>query len=112
MIQRIQTLYLLGAAVLVALTFFLPLGLFTTEAGEAVFRTYELVGADGVVEKVPSYLMFLTLVALWLPVYVIVLYKKRLTQIRFCVVEMVLLVGVVLMEAFYCYRLYSLFDET
>ena len=112
MIQRIQTLYLLGASVLMALTFFLPLGLFTTEAGEAVFRTYELVGADGVVEKVPSYLMFLTLVALWLPVYIIFLYKKRLAQIRFCVVEMVLLVGVVLMEAFYCYRLYSLFDET
>lgn len=112
MIQRIQTLYLLGAVVLMALAFFLPLALFTTEAGTATFKAYELIGTDGVVEKVPSYLMFLMLVAMWLPLYIVFLYKKRLAQIRFCVVEMVLLVGVVLMEAFYCYRLYSLFDET
>ena len=112
MIQRIQTLYLLGATILMALAFFLPLGHFMTEAGEAVFKSYELVGADGVIEKLPSYLMFIMLVALWLPVYIIFLYKKRLSQIRFCVVEMVLLVGVLLIEGLYCYRLYALFSES
>lgn len=110
MIQRIQTLYLLGAVVLMALAFFLPLALFTTEAGTATFKAYELIGTDGVVEKVPSYLMFLMLVAMWLPLYIVFLYKKRLSQIRFCVVEMVLLVGVLIIEGLYCYRLYSLFD--
>lgn len=111
MIQRIQTLYLLGASLLMAFAFFLPLGIFTTEAGEAVFKSYELVGADGVVEKIPSYLMFLTALAMALPLYIIFRYKNRLHQIRFCVVEMVLLVGVLIIEGLYCYRLYSLFDE-
>lgn len=112
MIQRIQTLYLLGAVVLMALAFFLPLALFTTEAGTATFKAYELIGIDGVVEKVPSYLMFLMLVAMWLPLYIVFLYKKRLSQIRFCVVEMVLLVGVLLVAGLYCYRLYELFAES
>lgn len=111
MIQRIQTLYLLGAAILMALLFFIPTAHLTTEAGTAVFKTYELVGADGVVEKVPSYLMFIVLVAMWLPLYIIFRYKNRLHQIRFCVVEMVLLVGTMIIEGAYCYRLYTLFDE-
>lgn len=111
MIQRIQTLYLLLAAALMALAFFLPTALFTTEAGTAVFRFYELVGADGAVEKIPSYLMFLTLVSMALPLYIIFRYKNRLHQIRFCVVTMVLQVGVVLVSGLYCYRFYTLFGE-
>lgn len=112
MIQRIQTLYLLGAVVLMALAFFLPLALFTTEAGTATFKAYELIGADGGVEQVPSYLMFLMLVALCLPLYIVFRYKNRLHQVRFCVVEMILLVGVLLVSGLYCYRLYELFGQT
>lgn len=112
MIQRIQTLYLLAVSILTTLTFFLPLATFTTEAGEVVFRTYELVGADGVVEKVPSYLMFVTLIAAVLPLGVIFAYKRRLAQIRFCAVEVVLLLGVLVIETLYCYRLYTLYGES
>lgn len=111
MIQRIQTIYLLLVTVLMALLFFVPTVHFTTEAGTAVFKAYEFVGADGVVEKVPSYLMFLVLLAMCLPIYIVLCYKRRLSQIRFCVVEMVLLVGVLILEGLYCYRLYSLFGE-
>lgn len=110
MIQRVQTLYLLGASLLMALAFFLPTALLTTEAGTAVFRFYELTGADGVVEQVPSYLMFLTLLTIALPLYIIFRYKNRLHQIRFCVVAMILEVGVLLLSGLYCYRLYTLFN--
>lgn len=112
MIQRIQTIYLLLATVLMSLAFFLPTIHFTTAEGTAVFRFYELVGADGVVEQVPSYLMFLTLLTMVLPLYIIFRYKNRLHQIRFCVVEMVLQVGVLILAALYCYRLFTLFLDT
>lgn len=111
MIQRIQTIYLLLVAVLMSLAFFLPTAYIMTEDGTAVFRFYELVGADGVVEKVPSYLMFLTLLTMALPLYIIFRYKDRLHQIRFCVVEMVLQVGVLILAGLYCYRLFTLFGE-
>lgn len=112
MIQRIQTVYLLLVALLMALAFFLPTAYFTTEAGTAVFRFYELTGADGVAMKIPSYLMFLSILALALPLYIIFRFKNRLHQIRFCVVEMILLVGVLLVAALYIYRLFTLFSET
>lgn len=111
MIQRIQTLYLLLATGLMALFFFLPIAHFTTEVGTALFKSYELVGADGVVEQIPSYLMFLSILAVALPFYVIFRFKNRLHQIRFCVVEMILQVGVLIVAGLYCYRLYALFAE-
>ena len=44
-------------------------------------------------------------VAAALPLVTIFLYKKRMAQIRFCVSEIVLLLGSVVFIALYCYRL-------
>ena len=68
MIQRIQSLYLLVAAALLAVTIFTPIASFTGGGTE------------------------LTLSAL-LPQVTIFLYKHRQLQIRLCGVELVLLVG-------------------
>ena len=111
MIQRIQTLYLLAATVLMALAFFLPLMTFGTIEGVATVYSYQVVDAAGVVEALPWYLSFLFLLTMVLPLGTIFRFKKRLTQIRWCVVEIVLLVGVVLMEMLYAYRFNQLFSS-
>ena len=56
MIQRIQTLYLLAATVLMAITFFAPLATFGTVDGVSTLYAYELVDANGVSEANPYYL--------------------------------------------------------
>ena len=111
MIQRIQTLYLLAATVLMAIAFFAPLATFGTTEGLSTLYAHELVDANGVSATNPYYLNFLVLLAMVLPFGTIFRYKRRLTQIRWCVVEMVLLVGVVVMLGLYCYRFYTLFSE-
>lgn len=111
MIQRIQTLYLLAATILMAICFFAPLMSFGTEAGLSTVYSYQLVDPDGVVVSSPWHLAFLTLLTAVLPLGIIFRYKHRLAQIRFCVVEMVLLVGLIVMLGFYCYRYYTLFSE-
>lgn len=108
MIQRIQTLYLLFATVLLAITFFAPLATFSTEAGVTVFRSYELVHPDGVSEST-VYIMFLALLAMVVPFGTIFRYKNRMQQIRFGVVEVVLLLGLIVVEAIYCFRFDALF---
>ena len=111
MIQRIQTLYLLAATVLMAVTFFAPLATFGTVEGLSTLYAYQLVDPAGVSESNPYYLHLLVLLTMALPFGTIFRYKRRLVQIRWCVVEMVLLVGVVLMLGLYCYRFYTLFRE-
>lgn len=109
MIQRIQSVYLLLTAVLMALTFFLPLMGFSTEEGTSLFYSYKLVDAAGVSETNPWYLMVLTLMSFAIPFGTIFRFKNRLLQMRMCVVSMVLIGGTAVMLAFYCYRFYTLF---
>ena len=112
MIQRIQTLYLLAATILMAVTLFAPLMSVGTEEGVTILYAYKLVDAQGEVIFSPWHLALLVALTALLPFGIIFRYKHRLAQIRFCIVEMVLLVGMMVMAGFYCYRLYSLFDET
>lgn len=87
MIQRIQTLYLLIVAILMALTLFLPLAWFASDAGEFTLRAFGLETAAGEVAQPTSYLGILLVLACLLPLVVIFLYKRRLLQIRLCVAE-------------------------
>ena len=108
MIQRIQTLYLLAATILMAVTLFAPLMSVGTEEGVTILYSYKLVDPQGVVIFSPWHLAVLVALTALLPFGIIFRYKHRLAQIRFCIVEMVLLVGMMVMAGFYCYRLYSL----
>ena len=82
MIQRIQSLYLLLVAVLTGLMLLMPLGTFLGGTEE-------------------MYLTATVIAAALLPFVTIFLYKKRLLQFRLCVVETVLLAGVMLFEIYY-----------
>lgn len=93
MIQRKQTLFLLIAAVLVALTISLPLGKYLAGDEEFVLTAFSvsLTGTGKIVGTLP--LTVLGIMALALPLVTIFLYKRRLVQIRLCFSEFVLLTG-------------------
>ena len=93
MIQRIQTLYLLAAAALLAVTIFTPIAVFTAAGTELSLSAFAF--ADAGKENVQSTLWLgITLVlSALLPLIIIFLYKRRQLQIRLCGVELVLLLG-------------------
>lgn len=111
MIQRIQTVYLLVLTVLMALTLFLPLAWFGGEAGEFELHAFALITADGEAVQPTLYMGILLVLAALLPLVTIFLYKRRLLQIRLCVVEMVLLLGSAVMEGIYYFLSRRFFDE-
>ena len=93
MIQCIQTLYLLLAAALLAVTVFTPIALFAADGAEMTLSAFEF--ADAAHECVQSTLwlgIVLSASAL-LPLIIIFLYKHRQLQIRLCGAELVLLLG-------------------
>ena len=101
MIQRIQTLYLLVIAGLMAVTLFAPLAWFSGEAGQFGLYAFSLRTAAGEAVQPTIYMGVVLALACALPVLTIFLFKRRLLQLRLCVVEMVLLVGSAVMEGVY-----------
>ena len=99
MIQRIQTLYLLIVAALMAVTLFAPLAWFGMDGQQLTLHAFALKSSTGEVVRPPIWTGLLLSLACVLPLVVIFLYKRRMLQLRLCVVEMVLLVGSAVMLA-------------
>lgn len=112
MIQRIQTLYLLLATVLMSLTLFLPLATIVNGANEVVVKAFVVDGLDGVITTLPLYLGVLLSLTTALLLSIIFFFKKRMLQIRLCVSAIVLLVGSAAFIGLYCYRLYDILSAT
>ena len=103
MIQRIQTLYLLVVAALMAVTLFVPLAWFAADGAEYRLYAFSLQTLEGGAVQGTVYMGLLLLASCLLPLVTIFLFRRRMLQIRLCVVEMVLLLGAVAMEAIYYY---------
>lgn len=88
-----------------SLTLFLPLATIWQGDHEIVIKAWFADGTIGFKAPLPLYLGIVLTVAAALPLVTIFLYKKRMAQIRFCVSEIVLLLGSVAFIALYCYRL-------
>lgn len=102
MIQRIQTLYLLLVTILTGLMLLLPAGTFLGGTEEMRLTAFGFIDtADGTPVLHAYGLTATVIAAALLPLVAIFLYKKRLLQFRLCVVEMVLLAGVLLFEVYY-----------
>ena len=86
---------------LMAVTLFAPLAWFAGEAGEFGLYAFSLKTAAGEAVQRTCVLPFIT----------IFLFKRRLLQLRLCVVEMVLLVGSAVMEGVYYFLSYRVFAE-
>lgn len=101
MIQRIQTVYLLLAAALVVVALVAPLAWFASDAGLFELHAFALRTAEGDAVQGTLYLGVVLLAAGLLPLVTIFLFRRRLLQIRLCVVEAVLLIGAAVMEGAY-----------
>lgn len=111
MIQRIQTLYLLIITALMAVTLFSALAWFAGADGEFALYAFSLRTADGESVQSTAYMGILLALAGVLPLITVFLYRRRLLQIRLCVVEMVLLVGALAMEGVYYFLSWRFFSE-
>jgi len=96
MIQRVQTLYLLGVLVLIALMFFFPLA----ELIDSASQTYTFIyrGIPSLTEGEPmlfkAYPVAILLAIICLNVIVTIFsYKKRIRQIRFTVFNIFSMLG-------------------
>jgi hypothetical protein len=97
MIQRIQTVYLITAVILLVFLVFFPFAEFVRATDDIIFslNIKELISeADSLVEKFPVYpLTILFSLCGIITLAIIFLYKKRMLQIRLCVLNILLLVG-------------------
>ena len=85
MIQRIQTIYLLLATILMSLTLFLPLATIINGTSEIVVKAFAVSGLSDVTGTLPLYLGILLSITTALLMTIIFLFKKRMLQIRLCV---------------------------
>lgn len=93
MIQRIQTLYLLCAVIVLVVAMMLPIGKFLVGDEELTITTLMVTQSGGVKEMGSWPLAVLAVAATLLPFITIFLYKRRMLQMRLCLSEFVLLIG-------------------
>ncbi|MCM1150518.1 MAG: DUF4293 domain-containing protein [Alistipes sp.] len=110
MIQRIQSLYLLLVAGFMAVALFAPLAWFAGDAGEFRLYAFSLRLLDGDAVQPTRCMGALFVLACALPVVTVFLFRRRLLQIRLCVVEAVLLVGALIMEGIYYFLSWRVFS--
>lgn len=103
MIQRIQSLYLLIAAALAAVTLFVPLALFADNGSEVVMTAFALRDSEGTVVQTTIYMGILLSLSALLPLVTIFLFRRRMLQVRLCIVGIVVLLGSLVMTGIYCY---------
>lgn len=107
MIQRIQSLYLLIATALIAVTLFTPIAAFSADGQEVLLKAFSFSGRDGG-EPVPTLWMgILMSLSVLLPFITIFLFKHRRMQIRLCGMEIVFLLGDIVFEVVYIVSAYK-----
>jgi hypothetical protein len=109
MIQRIQTLYLLAVAALMAAAVFTPLAYFA--AGVEEYKLFAFALKSATAEYSTIYMGVIVALAAIVPLVNIFLYKNRLLQIRLCAVELVLLVGSAVFMALYYFLSNRMFSQ-
>lgn len=94
MIQRIQSFYLLMAALVLGVMLFFPLGRLLVESGEGYpFVFYGVVNSAG--EAVVRFLP-LAILLVFMPLFSLVtifFFKRRILQMRFCVYNIILMLA-------------------
>ncbi len=101
MIQRVQSLYLLAIAALMATAVFTPLAYFVAGVEEFELYAFALKGAENSYSTI--YMGVVVALAAVVPFVTIFLFKNRMLQIRLCAVELVLLIGCAVFMAIYYY---------
>lgn len=109
MIQRIQTVFLLVSAVLVALLFTLPFAEIAKDGSLYLFN-YQGILLDGVLKENGMAISVLIAIILGLHGFAVLSYKNRIRQIRLTVFAILLLIG--LFGLFFFFTYYTFSDAT
>lgn len=100
MIQRIQTVYLLLTVILTALLFFMPVANLTVPS-EFTYQFYTTkvvqAGNPDVFVAYNWMSLILNIVITTLTAVILFLYKRRFLQLRLCVVNIILLMGLLIL---------------
>lgn len=113
MLQRVQTLYLLGVFVLAILMLTGPIADFTTQSGELTLKHSGIFNQAG--EKMElatwplSLLFFLVSILSFLNIFS---YKNRVRQMRFCIFLMLLSFGMIGIMLYYTWVTGNKFEST
>lgn len=101
MIQRIQSIYLLAQIVVLSILFFVPFTEFISVDGiHAVFSHLSIADGETVyLITFPVTAMIAVMIAISL--ITLFLFKKRTLQIRFCVYNIILSIGLLVLFAYY-----------
>ena len=105
MLQRIQSIHLLAACILMSLVLFLPLAEIAA-GGTGFYQVlsrgwYYLEGADGELAMATWPVFILAFVLVLLPLINIFLYRKRKLQLRICVYSIILAFGLIGLVYYY-----------
>lgn len=99
MLQRIQTVYLLAATVLMSLMLFLPLAEIASESAdiyEVLSKGWYITGGESAELAMTTWPVFILVLFLTLvPLINIFLFKKRKLQIRICIYSIILAFGLI-----------------
>ncbi len=113
MIQRLQTLYLAAASLLLLCWFFSPLATFLVGGQEFSFGimgfSTQTAGAENIYLRTWP-LLVLTAITSLISVVTIFLYKRRMIQIRLCIFNFIALIGLVGLMAYYVYQVKWAFE--
>lgn len=103
MIQRIQTIYLLVAAIIPIILLFIPIGTLTSELGFYTYTPFNVkwINTNDVIIST-VYNALLLMVSTLLSLITILFYKKRKLQIRMININMIVILGA-LFTMFYIY---------
>ena len=105
MIQRVQTLYLIAASLVVSSLLWIPMVSFTGGEIEYELNSFGLFANTALGELVLSttYMGVMNLLVILLPLLIVFLYKNRILQIRLCYVSWVFMFGLQLFVGYYLY---------
>lgn len=111
MIQRIQSLFLLATAIITALLFLSPMAVLVIPNNFSYeFYTCKVMRLD----QIPVFMtynwtsMILNIFITGLAIVTIFLYKKRFLQVRLCLVNIILMLGLLLLM---CYQIFHMTNE-
>ena len=112
MIQRIQTVYLIIVFGVILAMFFAPFGNFIGGTEEFVIKAWGIKNITIGETAVPTPQMgILMVLCCAIPFVTIFLYRWRWVQIRLCIVEIVLLIGLQIFVAYYIIRSGNIISE-
>lgn len=112
MIQRVQSVYLLMMAGLMIALLFYPLGVFTAEKATYEFAAFSVRDASG--GNLPGFpiwtLGVLSVLTVLLSLFTLLLFTRRMAQIRICVFNGILLASFYLVYIAFVFIVKSKFD--